>query len=132
MSRALLTLNSRYDRERAQALLWKVPVGSRVEFKAAQRSIDQNSKMWASLTDVASQLPWHGQKLRPDDWKLLFLDALNREVRPVPALDGKGFVNLGSSSSDLSKQEMGDLIALIEAFGAEHGVVFNDPQERAA
>jgi hypothetical protein len=33
---------------------------------------------------------------------------------------------LGRSSSDLSKAEMTDLIDLISAFGANHGVVFHD------
>jgi len=78
------------------------------------------------LTDVASQITWHGQRLTPDDWKLIFLDALKREVRIVPAIDGRGFVNLGRSSSDLSKSEMSDLMELITAFGANHGVRFNE------
>lgn len=84
------------------------------------------------LTDIARQLPWHGVKLTPDDWKLVFLDALKREVRMVPNIDGNGFVNLGRSSSDLSKQEMGDLLDLIAEFGARHGVQFGDDQEQAA
>jgi hypothetical protein len=83
--------------------------------------------MWAMLTEVAAQLPWHGVKLTPDDWKLIFLDALKRELRMVPNLEGTGFVNLGRSSSDLSKDEMTDLMELIAAFGAKHGITFNDP-----
>jgi hypothetical protein len=51
-----------------------------VEFKAPKRSLPQNDRMWAMLTDVATQLPWHGIKLSPDDWKLIFLDALKREL----------------------------------------------------
>ena len=47
-----------------------------------------------------------------------FLDGLKRELRVVPNLDGTSFVNLGRSSSDLTKQEMSDLIELIAAFGA--------------
>lgn len=132
MSRALLTISGDMDRRRVASMAHSVAVGTRVEFKAAKRTLPQNDRLWAMLTDVARQLPWHGQKLRPDDWKLLFLDALNREVRPVPALDGKGFVNLGTSSSDLSKDEMTNLIDLIFAFGAEHGVTFNEPKEQAA
>jgi hypothetical protein len=50
----------------------------------------------------------------------------------VPNLDGDGFVNLGRSSSDLSKEEFSDLLALIEAWGAKHHVQFNDPKEAAA
>jgi len=45
----------------------------------------------------------------------------------VPNIDGSGFVNLGRSSSDLSKAEMTDLIEIIHAFGANHGVVFHEP-----
>jgi len=83
------------------------------------------------LTDISKQMTWHGQRLRPDDWKLVFLDALNSEVRAVPNLSGNGFVNLGRSSSDLSKSEMSDLIELMFAFGAEHGVEFQDDREAA-
>lgn len=126
MSRALIVVNNQRDRQRAEALLAKVPFGSRVEFKAAKRSIPQNDRMWAMLTDIAQQLPWHGVKLRADDWKLIFLDALKRELRMVPNIDGTGFVNLGRSSSDLTKGEMSDLMELMAAFGAEHSVVFQD------
>lgn len=134
MGRALITLQESSDRERACNWAQKAPVGTRIEFKAPKRSLPQNDRMWAMLTDIATQLPWHGVKLTPDDWKLVFLDGLKRELRLVPNLEGNGFVNLGRSSSDLSKQEMSDLMELISAFGANHGVVFHDPesQERAA
>lgn len=79
------------------------------------------------LTDVAAQVKWHGLKLTPDDWKLIFMDALKREVRMVPNLDGNGFVSLGRSSSDLSKSEMSDLMELIHEFGARNDVKFSDP-----
>lgn len=132
MSRALLILDSPAARIKATAWVHKAPAGTRLEFKASKRSLPQNDRMWAMLTDIARHLPWHGVVLKPDDWKLIFLDGLKREVRAVPNLDGTGFVNIGRSSSDLSKSEMADLITLIEAFGAERGVVFHDQQERAA
>lgn len=132
MSRALVVCYSQADRRKAADWCMKAQTGTRIEFKAAKRSLDQNSKMWAMLTEVAEQLPWHGMKLTPDDWKLVFLDGLHREVRIVPNTDGTGFVNLGRSSSDLSKGEMADLITLIEAFGLQHGVVFQDHDQAAA
>ena len=49
-----------------------------------------------------------------------------KQVAKNVKLDGNGFVNLGRSSSDLSKGEMSDLMELIAAFGAKHGVVFKD------
>ena len=127
MSRALIVL--RRDEDRARARLWvdKAPPGTRLEFKAVKRSIDQNSRMWAMLTEIAAQKTWHGMKLSAADWKLIFLDALQRELRVVPALDGDGFVNLGRSSSSLSKEEMSNLIELMTAWGVSHGVRFNDP-----
>lgn len=131
MSRYSIALNSAADRARALRVITAAPAGSRVEVKAAKRSTDQNSRMWAMLTDIAQQLPWHGVTLRPDDWKLIFLDALKRELRMVPNLDNTGFVNLGRSSSDLSKQEMSDLMELMTAFGARHGVKFHDDEVAA-
>lgn len=132
MSRALVVIAGQMDRQRIAKWAMQVPVNTRVEFKAPKRSIPQNDRMWSMLTEVAQQLPWHGMKLSADDWKLVFLDALNREVRVVPSIDGRGFVNLGRSSSDLSKDEMSDLMELIAVFGAEHGVAFREPVEVAA
>lgn len=134
MSRYLLVIKSNTDRAKASRWAAQAPYGMRIEFKETKRTLPQNARMWAMLTEVSRQLDWHGIKLSPDDWKLIFLDALKREVRMVPNLDGNGFVSLGRSSSDLSKAEMSDLMDLIAAFGAQHGVVFSDTaelQERA-
>jgi hypothetical protein len=114
------------DRERAIATIQAAPVGTRVVVKAPRRTLGQNDRMWWMLTHIANQLPWHGRKLRPDDWKILFLDALKREVEAVPNIDGTGFVGIGRSSSDLSKSEMSDLMELISAFAALHDVTFPD------
>lgn len=118
----------------AKAAMWarNAKPGMRIEFKEAKRTNEQNDRMWAMLTDVACQVKYHGLTLTPDDFKLIFLDALKREVRMVPNLDGNGFVNLGRSSSDLSKAEMSDLMEIIAEFGARHGVQFNEPEEKAA
>lgn len=131
MSRYLVIVRSDADRRRIASWAMSCPYGTRAEFKEARRTTDQNALMWALLTEVATQVRWHGMKLSPDDWKLIFLDALKREVRIVPNIDGNGFVNLGRSSSDLSKAEMSDLIEIIYAFGAQHSVRFQDRAEAA-
>ena len=132
MSRALLILSN--PARRAKAISWinKLPDGTRVLFQEAVRSLDQNARLWAMLTDIATQVLWHEQKLTADDWKVLFMNALNSEMRMVPAIDGKGFVALGKSTSKLSKQEFSDLMAIIEVFGVEHGVKFGDEIVRVA
>jgi hypothetical protein len=132
MSRALLVLHTDAIRERAIDWVRKAPADTRLEFKGPKRTIPQNSMLWSHLTDIATSVLWHGLKLSVEDWKLIFLDALKRETRIVPNLDGNGFVNLGRSSSDLSKQEMTDLLELIRAFGANHGVTFIDQRGEEA
>lgn len=127
MTRAIVTINREFDRQRAANWINTAPIGTRVEFKAARRSVDQNARMWAMLTDVATQLQWHGEKLTTNDWKKLFLDALGRESKVVPGING-GIVSLSMSSSDLSKEEMSDLMEYMADFGARHGVKFNDPE----
>lgn len=135
MSRATIIILDGEDRALASKWIAKAPVGTRVEFKSAKRTLEQNSRMWAMLTDVATQVKWpdqYGLYLKPSDWKLMFLDGLKQELRTVPNLAGTGYVNLGRSSSDLSKEEMSNLIELMFAFGANHGVVFHEPAEPQA
>lgn len=134
--RAALVLNTERDRQRAAQWCINSPPGTRVEWKRSKRSIPQNSRMWAMLSDVAKQATHMGRRYTPDEWKVLFLHALGREMAFLPALDGTTFVPYGQHSSDLSKSEMTALIELIFAWGAEHGVVFHDradvPQHEAA
>jgi hypothetical protein len=135
MSRAMIIVRNDTDRQRAASWAMNSPPGCRIEFKESKRTIPQNSRLWAMLSEIASKVTWppggNGIRLTPDDYKLIFLDALKREVRMVPNLDGNGFVNLGRSSSDLSKAEMGDLFTLIEMFAAKHDVVFKWDTEDA-
>lgn len=127
MSRAVVILGLQSERKRAADWCMTAPAGTTVEFKESKRTTEQNSRLWAMLTEVARQVPWHGVRLSPDDWKLIFMDALNQEMRLVPNLNGNGFINLGRSSSRLTKAEFGDLMTLIEEFGARHNVQFHEP-----
>lgn len=132
MSRATVTIRGAIDRQRVASWAAKAPYGTRVDFKAAKRSLDQNAKMWAMLTDVARQKEHCGRKYTTDQWKVLFMHACGREVQFVPSLDGSTFIPWGQSSSDLSKAEMSELIEFILSWGAQNGVVFSDEQREAA
>jgi hypothetical protein len=131
MSRATVIINSRADREKVQRWAQGVPLGTRVEFKEVKRTLPQNDRMWAMLTDVSQQAMLGGKKFTPDQWKVIFLHGLGQEITLLPSLDGHGFVPWGQSSSDLSKDEMTGLIELIFKFGAEHGVQFQDERTAA-
>lgn len=132
MSRALVVLNTAADRQKVASWAQKAPWGTRIEFKATKRTLDQNSRMWAMLTDVATQTEHAGRRYTPDQWKILFMHACGREVQFLPSLDGSTFIPWGQSSSDLSKEEMTALIEFIFAWGAEHGVTFHEPATESA
>jgi len=132
MSRALWTVYTEADRKKVTAWIWNAPAGTRVELKATKRTTDQNARMWSMLTDIATQQLWHGLKLNTNDWKLIFLNGLKHETRIVPNFAGDGFMSLGTSSSDLSKGEMSDMMELMAAWGAEHGVIFHESETEAA
>lgn len=131
MSRATLVIANDEIRRKAAHWINIAPWNTRIEFKAPKRTLPQNARMWAMLTDVAEQVPWHGVRLTADDWKLIFLDGLKHELRLVPNLNGNGFVNLGRSTSDLSKAEFSDLLEIIHEWGARNGVVFHSEEVAA-
>ena len=89
------------------------------------RSQEQNRRLWAMLRDVSQQVIWHGQKLADTEWKDVFTAALKRQ-KVVPGIDG-GFVVLGTSTRAMTVAEMGELMELMEAFGAERSVRFRAP-----
>ncbi|WP_289105072.1 recombination protein NinB [Halomonas sp. H10-59] len=93
-----------------------------------QRSLDQNRRLWAVLSDVSRQVEWYGRYLSKDAWKDIFSAALERQD-VVPGLEG-GFVMIGGRTSKMTKQRFADLLTLIDAFGADHGVQWSDPALR--
>ena len=97
-----------------------------VEVKEKTRSVEQNSRLWAMLTDVSRQVDWYGKKLTPEEWKDVF-SASHKKHKVVPGIDG-GFVVVGASTSKMTIREMGELMELIDAFGAQQGVRFTAPE----
>lgn len=91
---------------------------------ASVRSLDANAAMWAALTDISEQVLWHGVRLTPEEFKDLLSAGLVK-YKAVPNIEGNGFVVLGQRTSQMSVKEMGELLELIHAFGAEHGVRFS-------
>ena len=116
-------------RRQAQQAVQDAPEGYAVVIKEPTRSLSQNARLWALLHDVAAQVEWYGKRLTPEDFKHIFTSSL-RKLEVVPNLEGNGFVALGLSTSRMSKRELGDLMTLIEAFGAERGVVWSEPAHK--
>jgi hypothetical protein len=95
-----------------------------VTIEPPKRSLAQNARLWAMLSEISNQVIWYGQKLSAEEWKHVFTASL-RKQKVVPGLDGE-FVVLGLSTSKMSILEMNDLQTLIEVFGIEKGVDFKD------
>jgi hypothetical protein len=99
-----------------------LPEGYVIKAGPPTRTLEANAAMWAMLADISEQVVWHGRKLDTTSWKHVFTSSLKKQD-VVPGLDG-GFVVLGQSTSEMTKQEMSDLLELMAAFGAQQGVQF--------
>jgi phosphosulfolactate synthase (CoM biosynthesis protein A) len=127
MAQAAIRLVNDTTRRNAATWCWGSETGTLVRFETPhKRTLEQNALMWAMLTEISEQHPHHGQQLSPDDWKELFMAELDRGGVPrmVPAISGRGFVNLDRSSSALKVPEFAQLLDNIQRFAAVNGVVF--------
>ena len=123
MSRALLILAGKPQRDTAHRWIDNAPDGTQVEFREKRRTDDQNRLMWVELTTLTRKRPFHnGVKMSPDTYKCMFMQALGHETRFIPTMDGDGVFPLGMRSSRLTIPEMSDLIELMNAFAAREGV----------
>lgn len=131
MTGQTLILSNSDVRRRAHQLIEIAPDRAVLNIREANRTSDQNAKMWAMLSDISRAKP-QGRVLSTENWKALFMNAAGFNCTFEPSLDGRGVVPLGFKSSRLTKAEFSDLIEAIYAFGAEHGVEWTDPAERKA
>ena len=126
-----VTLIERYQAHKAILSAWEVAkealrANKRLILTLTEetRSVEQNSKMWATLGEIASQVDWYGQRLTAEEWKWVLSASLKKQ-RAVPGIDG-GFVVLGQSTSKMTIAEMSEMIELAIAFGAQQGVIFKE------
>ena len=113
------------QRALAKALIDKAPPDAVVNVREGKRTLDQNAKLWAMLSDISRAKP-EGRTHTADTWKALAMHACGFEVQFLMGLDGQPFPN-GFKSSRLTKRQMSDLIEWLYAYGAEHGVQWSEP-----
>jgi hypothetical protein len=98
--------------------------------KEELHSDEQRKRLWAMLTDLSKQLQWpvdgEMQWLSKEDWKWIILAGLKKHQRIAKGIEG-GFVVLGQSIRELKVKEMAEMIEILFAFGAEHGIAWTDP-----
>lgn len=123
-------LSNAFSRERFKRIVDQAPAGYVAEVREPKRTLDQNNKLWAMLTDVSVAMPL-GRRHTPDDWKAIAMNACSWECAFLEGLDGRPFP-VGFRSSKLTKTQMSQLIDWLQAFGDEHGVRWSEEARDAA
>lgn len=116
------------QKQYAKQCIDAAPADYVVEIRKKTRSLEQNARLWAMLTDISRQVEWYGRMLKPEDWKHVFSAALKKQ-EAVAGLDG-GFVVLGQPTRNMTIQEMKNLMDLMSAFGDERGVKWSEPERQ--
>ena len=110
----------------AKAIIDAAPVGAVVTVKEAGRSLPQNARLWAILSDIARAKP-EGRTMPPEAWKAAFMSALGHEIIWQPGLDNAPPFPAGFRSSRLSKSQFADLLTFVAEYGDRHGVRWTGP-----
>lgn len=126
-----IILNGPASRQQAMRLIGVAPQGAVLNIREAKRTNDQNSLLWALLSEISRAKP-EGRVLSPEIWKCLFMASAGFNCTFVAGLDGEGVVPLGFKSSRLTKAEFSDLIEVIHEYAARHGIPLSDEINRAA
>ena len=119
-----IPLTSPYARQRAHQLIGKAPDGWRCKLEPPARTLPQNDKLWAMLTDISVAKP-EGRRMTPEQWKCVFMQACGWEVQFLEGLDGQPFP-AGFRSSRMTVKQMADLITFVQEYGDRHGVRWTD------
>ena len=101
-----------------------------VEVREKNRTLEQNAKLHAMLSDIAQQATWQGDRMDVDGWKNLFVSghtiATKEPYKLVMGLEGE-LVNVRERTSKMGVRRLASLIEYVGAWAAENGVVFKTP-----
>lgn len=96
------------------------------------RSLEQNSKLHALLSDISKQCEFNGKKRDVDTWKMIFVSAhkiaTGGQAEMVIGIEGE-VINLRESTAQMSVKRLASLIEYVQAWGVENEVKFNDKWE---
>ena len=122
----LFILAHELARKNAMQAVLEAPTGYAVEIRPKNRTLDQNAKIHALITDIAKTLEWAGAKRDVETWKRLltaaWLRARGEPIEMLPALDGHGVDIVFRRTSELTVNEMIELIEYIQAWAIGNGI----------
>jgi hypothetical protein len=137
MSGQRFYIRTDHARRAASAYVASVPVDDDrplvVQIKEMTRNDEQNRKFHAMCGDVADQALFAGRKLKPEQWKVLFISghsmATGAGAEIVPGLEGE-FVNIRESSANMGVRRMASLIEYVQCWAVTNGIRLNDGQRQ--
>jgi hypothetical protein len=109
------------------------PEGYVCDVGPPKRTLLQNDRMHACLTDIIkSGHKLHGETYTDvDDWKTFFVSVwmgeTGRAGKLVKGINGE-FVQLYWRTSRMNKEQLGEMMIIIERFCAENGIPLRDPR----
>ena len=100
-----------------------------LEIKNATKSRHQEEKYHAMIGEIAKQAQHLGAKWDAESWKRLLVDQFCKDNglktgAVIPNLAGDGIVQLGMQTRNFTKEQASEFVEWLHAWGAEHGVTF--------
>jgi len=120
-NRNTIRLIGRTQRDYACQCIMQAPDGYVVVIREETRTDAQNRLMWPLIKDMRDQIDGM-EAFTPDQTKLRFLNALDKEMQFLPELEGAGMFVVGQRSSTLPKAIFRDLIELMFMHGSKYEV----------
>lgn len=100
-----------------------------VKIQPMTRSLEQNSKLHALLSDISKQCKFNGQKRDIDTWKMIMVSAhkisTGGKAEMVIGLEGE-VINLRESTAQMSVQRLASLIEYVQSWAVENDVILSD------
>jgi hypothetical protein len=124
--RKFFILSHDLARINAKQAINEAPAGYSVKVEPVTRSLEQNAKLHALLSDISKLLEWAGKKRDVETWKRLlvaaWLRARGEPLEMLPAIDGHGVDIVFRRTSELTISEMIELIEYIQSWAIDSGV----------
>lgn len=126
-------LRSEQVRSNAVSFIQALPINADkplvVETKPLTRTLEQNAKLHAMLTDISKQCEFSGKPRDVETWKSILVSAhkiaTGGQAEMAIGIEGE-VINLRESTAQMGVKRMASLIEYVTVWGIENGVKFND------
>lgn len=126
-------LRNEQVRANCQSFIQDLPTDDKkplvVKIQPMTRSLEQNSKLHALLSDISKQCEFNGEKRDIDTWKMIMVSAhkiaTGGKAEMVIGLEGE-VINLRESTAQMSVQRLASLIEYVQSWAVENDVILSD------